>query len=425
MLPYCPPYRLALRSTSLGGSRRAPLARHQLDELSLWVVTRALLPRGGAQRDHRSRVPQPAAGGRAEEPKALPLTLRNEFSRSDEFDADSLRANPDACRVHCRLCIYLVLPPSPPPPKRFTDPISNYCTIDSSYCVTTLPPTLTVESASRSEVLVLRYVLLSSNTAVSTAQDESAELQRALRSHGRALEARFCTPTTARTRYSTAQRPPTPTAHRPTYPTRAVPLGPERDLVKGGRDLRDFPPIPPHASPDSKPTLQRQLAPPSTSTTAYVYRYRRYEQARADAPPPTHAPELPAATRPLPSAQACARISGCITDTAAPCAYSRKVNDSSSSCAACPLRAAHAPQDQKYVHTARRAAHDALFHCCAAASSLLQNYVTALCAADIALRTELLALNSALRSSKTAFVTTQDDPPNLRCALAREEGNEI
>jgi hypothetical protein len=106
MLPYCPPYRLALRSTSLGGSRRAPLARHQLDELSLWVVelaprlwralqsppggsphiqsrrppARTLSPRGGTQRDHPSRVSQPAAGGRAEEPKALPPTRRMRYS---------------------------------------------------------------------------------------------------------------------------------------------------------------------------------------------------------------------------------------------------------------------------------------------------------------------------------------------------------
>jgi hypothetical protein len=57
--------------------------------------------------------------------------------------------------------------------------------------------------------------------------------------------------------------------------------------------------------------------------------------------------------------------------------------------------------------------------------NLLQNYVTALRTADTALRTELLALNSALRFSKTAFATAQDYPPNLRCALAPDEGSEI
>ncbi|KAJ7244699.1 hypothetical protein C8J57DRAFT_1524886 [Mycena rebaudengoi] len=70
MLPYCPPYRLALRSTSLGGSRRAPLARHQLDELSLWVVE--LAPR------LRRALPSPPGGSphvqsRRPPARALPL----------------------------------------------------------------------------------------------------------------------------------------------------------------------------------------------------------------------------------------------------------------------------------------------------------------------------------------------------------------
>ncbi|KAJ7256252.1 hypothetical protein C8J57DRAFT_1517424 [Mycena rebaudengoi] len=197
-------------------------------------------------------------------------------------------------------------------------------------------------------------------------------------------------------------------------PTRRAPYpsGQKEILLRAvGTSALDFPPIPPHASPHAKPTLQRQLAPPSTSTTAYVYQHRRYEQARADAPPPAHAPELPAATRPLPSAQASTT-------------HPRHAQHA--------LSALHMRLKTKSTCTQ----HDApffpllrggIFVCffapangalpsqypCPAVSPKLCDR---LCAADIALRTELLALNSALRSSKTAFVTTQDDPPNLRYA---------
>ncbi|KAJ7234953.1 hypothetical protein C8J57DRAFT_1531230 [Mycena rebaudengoi] len=45
-----------------------------------------LPPRGGARRDFPSRVSQRAAGGRAEEPKALPPALRNKiFTLGDLF----------------------------------------------------------------------------------------------------------------------------------------------------------------------------------------------------------------------------------------------------------------------------------------------------------------------------------------------------
>ncbi|KAJ7229455.1 hypothetical protein C8J57DRAFT_1730558 [Mycena rebaudengoi] len=165
--------------------------------------------------------------------------------------------------------------------------------------------------------------------------------------------------------------------------------------------------------------------------------------------PLTH-PNCPPPRAHLPRRNRAARIFGCVTDTAAPCAYSHKVNAQSP--ATQPRRAQRAlfaphmrlktlesarTEDDVRLTTLLSTAAHGIFVCflchrhrraplsTSTPCNLLQNYVTALRTPDTALRTELLALNSALWSSKTAFATTQDDPSNLRCALAREEGNEI